>query len=121
MCPWELQHWPVQCPRAGHLGGMESDIIYRSFVIDFKGIRVKILINSVSSPCQSKVGLFIMKHNLPEQVKMQGYMPNLNNQREKVHKTKLENKEKIKPQGILPHIQFQNPEASSFLHHLSRN
>lgn len=31
------------------------------------------------------------------------------------NKTKLENKEKIKPQGILPHVQFQNPEASSFL------
>lgn len=47
VCPWELQ----QCPRAGHIGGMESEIIYRIFVIDFKGSGVKILINSVSSLC----------------------------------------------------------------------
>lgn len=40
-----------------------------------------------------------MKHNLLEQVKMQGYMQNLNIKRELVHrnKTKVENKEKIKP------------------------
>lgn len=58
-----------------------------------------------------------MKHNLLEQVKMQGYMQNLNIKRELVHrnKTKVENKEKIKPIAILSHIHFQHPEANSFL------
>lgn len=32
-----------------------------------------------------------------------------------MNKTKLENKEKIKPQDILPHIHFQNPEANYLL------
>lgn len=55
MCPQELQLWPCRVTRAGHLGGMGSDIIYRISVIDLKGTGVKILINSVSSLCQSKV------------------------------------------------------------------
>lgn len=52
-----VAHWPVQCvPGQGRTPwGHGSDRIYRIVVTDFKGSGVKILINGVSSICQSKV------------------------------------------------------------------
>lgn len=55
LCVQATGQCSVSQGRAGHPGGMESDRIYRIVVTDFKGSGVKILINGVSSICQSKV------------------------------------------------------------------